>query len=71
MEASNQPWRTDHLKSGPTGHINLIGDIEIIRLYLSSRLPAIKGPLPFRQGDTRTFPLFSLANFLSSELTPL
>jgi hypothetical protein len=32
VEASNRPRRTDHLKSGPTGHVNLIVDIEIISL---------------------------------------
>jgi hypothetical protein len=32
VEASNQPWQADHLKSGPTGHVNPISDIEIISL---------------------------------------
>jgi hypothetical protein len=32
IEASNRPWQTDHLKFGPTGHINPIDDIEIISL---------------------------------------
>jgi hypothetical protein len=65
MEASNRLWRIDHLKSRPTSHVHHIENIEIISLYLSSRLPAIKGLLPFQQGDTRTFPPFSLANFVS------
>jgi hypothetical protein len=30
VEASNRPLRTDHLKSGPTGHVNPFADIEII-----------------------------------------
>jgi hypothetical protein len=32
VEASNRPWQTDHLKFGPTGHVNPIVDIEIISL---------------------------------------
>jgi hypothetical protein len=32
VEASNRTWQIDHLKYGPTGHINPIEDIEIISL---------------------------------------
>jgi hypothetical protein len=32
VEASNRPRRMDHLKSGPTGHVNPIMVIEIISL---------------------------------------
>jgi hypothetical protein len=30
VEASNRPLRTNHLKFGPTGHVNYFADIEII-----------------------------------------
>jgi hypothetical protein len=32
VEASNRPRPTDYLKTRPTGHVNPIEDIEIIRL---------------------------------------
>jgi hypothetical protein len=32
VEASNRPLQTDHLTSGPTGHVNPIVDTEIISL---------------------------------------
>jgi hypothetical protein len=32
VEPSNQPCQTDHLKSGPTGHVNPVEDIETISL---------------------------------------
>jgi hypothetical protein len=32
VEASNRPQQTDHLKSGSTGHVNPIVDLEIISL---------------------------------------
>jgi hypothetical protein len=28
VEASNQPWPNDYLKTRPTGHVNPIKDIE-------------------------------------------
>jgi hypothetical protein len=30
MEASNRPLQIDHFKSGPTGHVNPLVNIEII-----------------------------------------
>ncbi len=44
--------------SGPTSHVNPFVDIFVIdnSWYLSNRFPAIKGPLPFRQGVRDPFP---------------
>jgi hypothetical protein len=56
MEDFNRPRRTDYLKSGPTGHVNRFGDIEIIRLYLFNRLPAVKRPHNLQAGKQEYFP---------------
>jgi hypothetical protein len=54
------------MKYGPIGHVNPIKDIEIMSLYLSSRLPAIKGPPTLQAGGHKNiFPL------LHSELLEL
>jgi hypothetical protein len=71
VEAFNQSRWIDHVKSGPTGHVNLIVDIKIINLYLSSCPSAIKGPIPFRQRKIKIFPPFHLTNFSSSQVTPI
>jgi hypothetical protein len=71
MEDSNRPRRTDYLKFETTGHVNPFMDIEIISLYLSSHLPAIKGLLPFMQEGHKNISPFHLVNFLSSQLTPI
>jgi hypothetical protein len=39
-------------------------------LVVIQPLPAIKAPLPFRQGDGNNISLLHLANILSSQLTP-
>jgi hypothetical protein len=70
VEASDRPWQTDLVETGPTGHVNPSVDIEINSLYLSCCLPAIKGPLPFRRGDTRHFPL-SLSELFEQSSDPI
>jgi hypothetical protein len=71
VEACNQPWQINHPKSRPSGHVNPIEDIKIISLWLSCCLSAIKGPSTLQVGRHKNiFPL-SLANFSSSQLTPL